>query len=300
MIDAAFPAGADAIAFQVYRAAHLVVRRHPGRAALQEVELSPPEWRQVLGAAKATGLAVLVEALDPPSRDLAAEAEVDAFLVPAAELDHPDLLRALAEVGRPVFLSTGGAPEALLREALSEAGEPAALVHGPAAIPSAPEEIRFRDLAVLKERYQVSVGFADTTDGGSAFALVAPALAAAHGADFVLKRLTLDRLRRGRDYEAALSPEEFYRMVELLRQAERARGEGTEGRDVRPSIRGRSIVASTLIARGEVLTAEMLAFKRTDERFERGLSPREADLLIGRRAARPIQADETILEDMLE
>jgi sialic acid synthase SpsE len=44
----------------------------------------------------------------------------------------------------------------------------------------------------------------------------------------------------------------------------------------------------------------MLSFKRTDERFERGLAPAEAHRVIGRRAARPIQADETIREDMLQ
>ncbi len=143
------------------------------------------------------------------------------------------------------------------------------------------------------------IGLLDPTDGGSAFALLVPALAAAHGADFVEKRLTLDRSRKGRDWAAALSPEDFYRMVELLRQAERARGDG-EPRPPRAGARGRSIVAASLIGRGEVLTAEMLSFKRTDERFERGLSPAEAHRVIGRRAARPIQADETIREDMLQ
>ena len=62
----------------------------------------------------------------------------------------------------------------------------------------------------------------------------------------------------------------------------------------------RSIVAGTLIGRGEVLTAPMLAFKRTDGRMAPGFPPREAHRVIGRRAARPIQADETIREDMLE
>ncbi|HXY41537.1 MAG TPA: SAF domain-containing protein, partial [Vicinamibacteria bacterium] len=61
-----------------------------------------------------------------------------------------------------------------------------------------------------------------------------------------------------------------------------------------------SIVAAGLIGRGEAITGEMLVFKRTDERFERGLAPVEAHKVIGRRAARPIQADETIREDMLE
>jgi sialic acid synthase SpsE len=88
-------------------------------------------------------------------------------------------------------------------------------------------------------------------------------------------------------------------MVELLRQAERARGD-SEPRAPHGGARGRSIVAATLIGRGEALTADMLSFKRTDERFGRGLSPAEAHRVIGRRAARPIQADETIREDMLQ
>jgi len=143
----------------------------------------------------------------------------------------------------------------------------------------------------------VSVGLADPTDGGSPFALVAPALAAAQGAEFVEKRLVLDRGLRGRGDAAALSPEEFYRSVELLRQAERARGELVP-RGAAP--RGRSIVAAGLIARGEVLTAQSLRFKRTEDRLGRSLSPAEAQRVIGRRAARPIQADEAIREDMLE
>jgi sialic acid synthase SpsE len=175
-------------------------------------------------------------------------------------------------------------------------------VLGPLAAPAAPEELRLADLAARRERHRVPVGLFDTTDGASAFALVAPALAAAHGADLVEKRLLLDRSRKGRDAAAALAPQEFYRMVELLRQAERARGDafGQEAASTRASARGRSIVAASLIGRGDVLTAERLLFKRTDERFGRGLSPAEAHRVIGRRAARPIQADETIKEDMLE
>ena len=77
------------------------------------------------------------------------------------------------------------------------------------------------------------VGFLDHTDGGSAFALVAPALAVAYGADLVEKHFTLDRSEKGYDYQSSLNPEDFYRMVELLRQAERAAGDGAGRRERR-------------------------------------------------------------------
>jgi len=304
MIEAAFKMGADAIAFQVFRAESLLVRRHPQRKDLEAVELTDKEWRRVLEAAKASGLAVLAEAFDQPSLERAAASGAHAVQVHPGDLENPELIRAAAAQRRPVFLCAGGQPEPLVREALELAGEEVALAHGSPGSPAAPEEMRLGEIASAKERYRVPVGFLDSADGGSAFALVAPALAAAQGADFVEKHFTLERSRKGHDYAASLSPEDFYRMVELLRQAERARGDlvPASGAEAKRSLRGvrRSIVAGTLIARGEVLAAPMLAFKRTDERFEPGLPPREAHRVIGRRAARPIQAEETIREDMLE
>ncbi len=300
LIEAAFQSGADAIAFSVFRAGELVARRHPERLELEAVELEPREWRRVLEAAKASGLLVVAEVFDAASRDVALEAGVDALQSHPTDLDHPELLRALAGSGRPLLLGAGQGDEALVRAALALAGPAVALLVGPASAPAAPEELRLAELEARRERHGVPIGLGDATDGASAFALVAPALAAAHGAAFVEKRIALDRSRKGRELAAALVPSEFYRMVELLRQAERARGEGAPPEAAPQAARGRSIVAAALIARGDVLTAERLQFKRTDERTPRGLAPAEAHRVIGRRAARPIQADETIKEDMLE
>jgi sialic acid synthase SpsE len=236
---------------------------------------------------------------------MAAEAGVDGFKVHTTDMENPDFIRAVGAVGKPVFFATGGVPEDAIQEALDRAGKaPIGLLHGFQTFPTPIEEIRFADLARWKERFRVPIGFLDHTDGGSAFALVAPALAVSYGADLVEKHFTLDRSEKGFDYQSSLNPEDFYRMVELLRQAERARGDGvatvSEGALRYHRLMARSIVAAALIPRGEVLTAPMLAFKRTDIRFEPGYAPRDSDRVIGRRAARPIQADETIREEMLE
>jgi len=49
-----------------------------------------------------------------------------------------------------------------------------------------------------------------------------------------------------------------------------------------------------------VLSSDRLRFKRADDPLGRGLRPLQAQKVIGRRAARPIEADELIREDMLE
>jgi len=305
MLEAAFKMGADGIKFQLFRSDLLVVRRHPGRKDFDQIELTAKEWKKVLKAAKASGLAVMAEAFDVPSLDTAAEASADGYKVHTTDMENPDFIRAVGAVGKPVFFATGGVPEEAVHEAIDRVGAaPVGLLHGFQTFPTPIEEIRFSDLTRWKERFRVPIGFLDHTDGGSSFALVAPALAAAYGADLVEKHFTLDRSEKGFDYQSSLNPEDFYRMVELLRQAERARGDGaaaeSEGARRYHRLMARSIVAAGLIPRGEVLTAPMLAFKRTDIRFEPGFAPREAHRVIGRRAARPIQADETIREEMLE
>lgn len=306
MLDAAFKMGADGIKFQLFRADELLVRRHPGRKDFDQIELTAKEWKKLLKAAKASGLALLAECFDRPSLELAAEAGADAYKVHSTDMENPDLIKAVAGIGTPVLFATGGVSEAAVREAIDLASAvPVALLHGFQTFPTPIEEIRYRDLMAWKERYRVPVGFLDHTDGGSAFALVAPALAVAYGADLVEKHFTLDRSQKGFDYQSSLNPQDFYRMVELLRQAERARGDEasageSEGARRYHRMMARSIVAARLIQRGQPLTADTLAFRRTDPKREPGLPPREAYRLIGRRARRPIQADETIREEMLE
>jgi N,N'-diacetyllegionaminate synthase len=306
MLEAAFKMGADGIKFQLFKSDLLVVRRHPGRKDFDQIELSEKEWRKVLRAARASGLTLLVEAFDRPSLELALEEAADGLKVHTTDMENPEFIRAVGASGKPVLFATGGVPEDAVREALDLVGAgPVGLLHGYQTFPTPIEEIRFRELQGWKDRYQVPVGFLDHTDGGSSFALVAPALAVAWGADLVEKHFTLDRSEKGYDYQSSLNPEDFYRMVELLRQAERAQADAQGPADAEGARRyhrmmARSVVAGSLIPRGQVLTEEMLAYKRTDVRFEPGLAPREAHRLIGRRAARPIQGDEIIREEMLE
>ena len=190
----------------MFRTEELVVRRHPERRELEALELPDPKWPRILESARASGLGVVAEAYDRPSRDVALAAGVSALLSAASDVDHPELLRSLGGGGVPVLLATGGADDALVRDAVAAAGGDVALVLGPAESPAPVEELRLSAIAAARERFRTSVGVLDATDGGSAFALVAPALAASHGAELVLKRLVLDRGERGRDGASAVSP----------------------------------------------------------------------------------------------
>jgi sialic acid synthase SpsE len=305
MLVAAQGMGADGIKFQLFRSELLVVRDHPGRSDFDQIELSEAEWRRVLRAARESGLALFVEAFDRPSLELAAAEGADAYKVHTTDMENPDFIKAVAETGKPVWFATGGVPEDAVEDAVAATdGATVGLLHGFQTFPTPIEEIRFRELATWKERYGVPVGFLDHTDGGSTFALVAPALSVCWGADLVEKHFTLDRSERGYDYHSSLDPGDFARMVELLREAESAVGDGS-GADSAAAqgyhrTMARHIVAGAPLAGGTVVQMDLLAFKRTDPQVPAGLAPREAGRLIGRTAKRPIDADEIIREEMLE
>lgn len=305
MLDAAFRMGADGIKFQLFKSERLVVNRHPGRKDFDQIELTDKEWRKVLGQAKGSGLALFTECFDAPSLELAIEAGADAYKVHTTDMENKEFIRAVVDVNKPVFFATGGVPEEAIKDALAIVGDrELGLLFGFQTFPTPVEEIRFRELESMKARYRVPIGFLDHTDGGTLFALMAPALSVAYGADLVEKHFTLDRSKKGYDYQSSLNPEDFHRMVEMIRTAEAARGEA--GQPMSSAADGyhrkmaRFIVAKTLIGRGDVITEEKLDFKRIDPTKEPGLSPRETNRLVGRRAKHPIEADATIREDMLD
>jgi sialic acid synthase SpsE len=55
-------------------------------------------------------------------------------------------------------------------------------------------------------------------------AMALPLMALAAGARVIEKHITLDRRLKGRDYFSALNPDEFARLVTLVREADMALG----------------------------------------------------------------------------
>ena len=253
------------------------MRRHPDRRELEELELPAKDWRRILESARASGLGVVAEAYDRPSRDVALAAGVSALLSHATDVDHPELLKALGGGGVPVLLATGGADDAVVRDALAAAGGEAALVLGPADAPAPVEELRLSAIAAARERFRTSVG-RPRPDGrrlgvrarrprarGLARRRVRPEAPRAR------PRRAGPR-RRGGALAGGAAP--LRRAAAAGRSAPPARRRPR--RRAGPRSAGARSSPATLIARGDVLTAEQLRFKRTPERADRGLRPSEA------------------------
>jgi sialic acid synthase SpsE len=219
-------------------------------------------------------------------------------------MENPEFIREVAATGKPLLLSTGGCDLQDVNEAVEVAGaegnDQVMLLHGVQNFPTRLEDSHLRFIGTLKEKFGLPVGFLDHVDGGSPMALLLPALALAFGADLIEKHMTLDRAAKGFDYESALEPETFGRMVDLLREAEKAFGRPAAPRDESAQryhqLMRRAIVSREVVRKDQPLRVEQLVFLRN----EKGLAPKSVGLILGRKPKREIRAWEPLTEDLFE
>ncbi|RMH20105.1 MAG: N-acetylneuraminate synthase [Acidobacteria bacterium] len=313
LVDAAAAAGADAVKFQTFRTDAVVLADAPKAAyqrrttdpeesqrdMLRALELPPAVFVELAAHARERGLTFLSTPFDEASASFLLELGVPLVKIGSGELTNLPFLRRVAAGGRPLILSTGMAEMievAAAVDAVRAAGAPAvALLQCTTRYPAAAEEANLRAMATLGRAFEVVVGYSDHTPG-PATCLAAVAL----GAAIVEKHLTLDRHLPGPDHLASAEPDEFARLVERLRAVEAALGDGVK----RPSpgelgnrdVARRSLVAAIDLPAGTVVDWPHLTARRPAT----GISPAQADRIVGRRTRRPLAAGTPLSWDDLE
>ncbi len=309
-------AGADAISIHFTHMPDYMVRHYgsgPGRVSagkdtkpiydyLVEISLSFDAWAEVVEAARKTDLDVIVMPNDGASLTFAETVSPDAYVLSAACFEEHDFIARVGATGRPVYLRVGGATlgeiETVIGVLRGAGAREIVLLYGHQNYPTGPAETNLAALTRLRQAFGLPVGIAEHVDAEDEFATIAPLLAIPLGVCAIEKHLTHDRSKRGEDFESALNADEFALLVERVRKAESAIGTGEIGTDdssarYRRNVRKR-LVAAAPIRKGETITDAMVAAKRSDE----GLSPARRSELVGRIAARNIEADTGLTFDL--
>jgi N-acetylneuraminate synthase/N,N'-diacetyllegionaminate synthase len=146
----------------------------------------------------------------------------------------------------------------------------------------------------MEAEFGVPVGFSDHSTG-----VKAAAVAMARGAALVEKHFTIDRRLPGGDQEVSIEPEELEKLVEYATLCHETRGAEKEVRDGEAAIAEwarHSIVTAIPVTAGETLTAEKLTTKRPGT----GIPATRFDDVVGRVAARDIDANKTVRDADLE
>jgi sialic acid synthase SpsE len=312
LIDRAAEAGADAVKFQTYSGDRIYSSKTPRfeylegvsdktpAQLLEEISL-PRDWQAPLAEyARERGIDFFSAPFDHE-----AVAELDAIDVPVLKIasyeivDLP-LIRRAAQTGRPLLISTGMANMGEIEDALGAAAEGGApgvgLMQCTSVYPAPPERANLAAMETLRVAFGVPTGLSDHTLG-----IAVPIAAAALGAAFIEKHITLDRTMPGPDHPFALEPPDLRAMVAGIRDAQAALGDGRKaGPGPEESVEmyrlaRRSLILTRDLPAGTVIERDMITVKRPGY----GIAPKHLELIVGRPLKVDVEADDILTWEMV-
>jgi len=314
LIDAAKNAGADAVKFQTWKTENIILEdvelaeyqkaniesKESQFELLKKMEL-PYEWHfELKEYAERLGLIFFSTMEDRESVDfLIKELKIPLIKVGSGDLTNYPLLKYTARFGIPMVLSTGmatlGEIDEAVRTIFNEGNDSIILLQCTTQYPCPYEDVNLRAMLSLKEAFKTIVGFSDHSLG-----IECAVAAVALGAKYIEKHFTLDRNLPGPDHKASLEPEEFKRMVDAIRNTEKALGDGIK-RPMPSELKNKKIVVRKIVAaidirKGDVLNEKNITFKRA----KYGLDAKYYTLIKGKRAKKDINKDDAITFDFIE
>lgn len=237
LVEGAAWAGCDAVKFQK-RTPELCVPRDQwgierdtpwGRMTYIEyrrrMEFGEREFAEIDRLCRDKGILWFASCWDEPSVEFMERFDPPCYKVASASLTDLPLLSAMRATGRPLMLSTGMSTMDEIRRATDTTGEDELLLaHSTSSYPCPVDALNLRMIPTLKALYpRVPIGYSGHEVGlGPSWA------AAAMGATFLERHITLDRSMWGTDQAASVEVEGFFRLVRTLREIEGAYGDGVK------------------------------------------------------------------------
>ncbi|WP_407381687.1 N-acetylneuraminate synthase family protein [Methanobrevibacter sp.] len=312
MILEAKKCGVDAVKFQSYKTENILSRKTQDFNGDSYDELfdlfkkydqfSQEEFRQLSSYCDEIGIMFLSTPLDVESADYLDEF-MDIYPLASSDLTNIPFIKYVAGKNKPILLLTGGATLNEVKNAVRAIEEVStvdiAILH---TILSFPTEYRDANLLMIKDLArnfpEYEIGYSDhTVPDSNMFVLTS---AYNYGADIIEKHFTLDKSLSGDDHCHSMDPEDvmvFKTNIRFLSQISGMRNkqpliyESSTTRSER-----RSIVLARDIKKGDVITQDVLTFKKPGI----GISPNRIDEVIGKTALVDIEEDTIIDFDMLE
>ena len=308
MIDEAAAAGVDAVKFQTFRAESHYSVHTPNFSSLEggstielvkSLELDRSWHAPLKKYCESLNLVFLSSPCDIDAIDELDKLDIAALKVPSCELSDLGLVRHMAQTGRPIILSTGLSDWMDIQRAVDtcrDVGNKDVILLQCTSLYPAPARLsNLRAIRVMREAFGVLTGYSDHTEGDQV-CLASVAL----GACVVEKHVTLDRTLPGPDHPFSMEPAQLKQMMQRLREVEAAMGDGAKTgprlaeREMFEKGR-RSLHAKTRIAKGDIITREMIITKRPGL----GIPPYMVDTVVGRVARSDIEADQWITWEMV-
>ena len=309
MIDMALEAGADCVKFQLRHLDQVYRRRTLRRDGedlgteyvldlLQRFELPVDDHKKLYSYCAQRKVIYLCTPWDLVSVNVLDNMKVVAFKVSSADLTNLPLLDSLADTGKPLIISTGMSSLEEVQisvNRLKSRDVRFVLLHTNSTYPAPFQDINLRWMNTLRQLHSL-VGYSGH-ERGTAVSLAAATL----GACVVERHFTLDRTMEGPDHAASLEYGELKKLIEGIREIEKALGNGQErhisqGEMINRENLGKSLVASRSLSIGSVICKSDIKVCSPGQ----GLSPQHYDRLVGHRLTRNLAEEDYFFPSDLE
>lgn len=307
MIDAAGECGVDYVKFQTVVPEKLIAKSAPKAdyqkkttdsdesqlEMIRKITLPLEAFGQLQQYCQERNLKFISTPFDEDSINYLDEIGMPLWKVPSGEVTNLPYLIQIAKTGKPVIMSTGMCTMEDIHAAIdvlrANGTKDITVLHCTTEYPAPIDEVNLHAMETMKKEFQVDVGYSDHTEGIEV-AIAATAL----GATVIEKHFTLDRGMEGPDHKASTEPDEFKRMVQSIRNIDKALGSYektvSESEMRNMTAARKSIVAAKLIRAGEVFSEDNLTTKRPGD----GISPMKWFDVIGQKAKRDFMEDEKV------
>ncbi len=304
MISEAKKVGIDAVKFESYKTENLLSEESQTQFDLFKKydKFGVDEFRQLADFCSELKIKFLSTPLDFESADYLDEF-MDIYPISSSDLTNIPFIQYIAKKNKPILLLTGAATLNEIKRAVKAIEEVStvdiAIMHSVLAYPT---EYRDANLAMIKDLVQnfpeYEIGYSDHTRPDSNMFVLTTAYN--YGAEIIEKHFTLDKSLPGNDHNHSMDPEDvmvFKTNVGFLSQLSGMKNKQPlicESSAKRAS--RRSIVLTKDIKKGDIITADLITFKRPGT----GISPARVDDVVGKTALVDISKDTLIDFDMID
>lgn len=251
LILAAKKAGADAVKTQCYEPDTITLNINRPDFIVQDglwkgrtlYELygkayTPMGWHaELYRTAEEVGITIFSSVFDRSSVDLLESIGCPAYKIASFEVVDTPLIEYVAQTYKPIIISTGMASDREILEANVASKRRAAFLHCTSEYPGTIEYASLRRMAAIDQLLQFNspIGISDHTPCATTIPIAATAL----GATIIEKHLKLASGPESEDDAFSLTPDQFKKMVEVVKQVAEAmitRPSAQSSRQMRRSI----------------------------------------------------------------
>lgn len=317
LIHAAKETGADAVKFQTFQAETLVNKtaekakyqqQNTNNSStqyemLKNLELSEDQYYELSELAKSLNIEFMSTGFDAQAIDFLVILGVKRLKIPSGEITNLPYLQHVAQTGLPLIMSTGMCDLAEVSQAIEtirpyydvSLAAKLILLHCTSNYPAAYEDVNLKAMQTLHTEFALPVGYSDHTLG-----MLVPTLAVGLGACVIEKHFTLDCSLPGPDHAASMTPKQMKLLVETIKEAESALGNGEKKPaenelPIRALVRRSVTLKHDLPAGCDIKAADLILLRPGS-----GISPADLPRVIGARLNLNLAAGTTLLWEHID